>query len=52
VETCLEVIEENGNRDCRNATQAAYDTAGIKAVNGRALPISPSVIISTIKAEL
>jgi hypothetical protein len=49
VEACLE--EARDSHDCRNATQAAYDAVGIKAVDGRALPISPSRIISIVKGE-
>jgi hypothetical protein len=41
VHACLET-PENDNQDCRNAAQAEFDALGIKAVNGRAVPISNS----------
>jgi hypothetical protein len=39
VEACLGGAQAD-NQDCRNAAQAEFDAAGIKAVNGRALTIS------------
>jgi hypothetical protein len=37
VEACLGDPDNDGE-DCRNAAQAEFDVAGIKAVNGRVLP--------------
>jgi hypothetical protein len=37
VQACL-ITPENDTQDCRNAAQAEFDSLGIKAVNGRAVP--------------